>query len=279
MDDGVVFTLARPDGAKRFGRVWEAKNPKAVLSLIHGFGEHSGRYHVMAEFLNAHGISVVALDLTGHGRNDGPRGVTRGFDDFRDDLAALLDKTHTLFPDLPHILFGHSMGGGIVLDHSFNPAPDLRAIIASAPLIKPADKVPGALRALAKVMGVLVPKGGMAQPLDATKISTLKAEQALYANDPLNHGRIGFRTATGIIENGEAVARRAPDWTMPLLLLHARDDRLTDFAASEAFAMLAKNVTFEPYEHVEHEIHNDVTRARVHKTLATFILSHATPNV
>jgi len=279
MDDGATFTLQASDGSKRLGHLWEAPNSRAVMSLVHGFGEHSARYAGMAEYLNGRGISVVALDLKGHGRSDGKRGVIRGFDDFREDVALLLGKTRSIFPDAPHILYGHSMGGGIVLDYGFNPDADIRAIIASAPLINLAEPVPALMRMMAKLMGKLSPKGAMSQPIVGEKISTLKAEQKLYMDDPLNHGQMGFRTAVGLVENGERISAQAQNWTAPLLLLHARDDVLTDFAASEAFAAKARNVSFHAFDHVAHEMHNDVSRAKVYGLMEDFILDHASKTV
>lgn len=271
MDDGGVFTVTRADGQPRFGRIWEADHSRAVMSLVHGFGEHSGRYADMARHLNRQGISVVAIDLTGHGRNPGKRGVTRGFSDFQDDLAALLEKTRTHFPDVPHILYGHSMGGGIVLDHGLSPDPDIRAIIASAPLIKPADPVPGFLQAVVRGVSKIFPSGAVGQALDGDKISTLPAEQKLYEQDPLNHGKLGFKTAIGIIENGETVAAKADVWKTPLLLLHAKGDRLTKFEASETFATKARHVTFLPMDNCAHEMHNDITRPQIYAAMIDFI--------
>jgi alpha-beta hydrolase superfamily lysophospholipase len=274
MDDVGSFKVKAEDGQTLFGHIWDTERPLAVMSLVHGFGEHAARYAGMASYLNEHRIAVVAIDLHGHGRTTGKRGVINGMGDFRADLAALLEKTRALYPNVPHFLYGHSMGGGIVLDHGLTPAPDLRGIIASAPLIALAKPVPAPLRGLVKLLGKIFPKGAMGQPIDGTKVSTIKAEQELYEQDPLNHGRMGFRTAAAIVENGEAVAAQASQWRLPALLLHARKDELTDFAVSEKFAMIAPNMNFMPFEHCAHEMHNDKPRAAVYKAMRDFILGH-----
>lgn len=268
------LTTVSTDGTTLFGRHWPTPNPKAVMALVHGFGEHCGRYADMAAHLNAQGIAVVAIDLRGHGKSDGKRGVVKFYDDFRDDLDALLSETRTLYPGAPLTLYGHSMGGGIVLDHGSR-ALDKLPIIASAPLIALTDPIPGALRAFAKLMGKILPKGAMAQPIDGTKISNLPEEQSLYVNDPLNHGKLGFRLAEAMISTGEHLQTRAKDWDRPLLLFHSKADQLTGFEASAAFARDAKQVEFHPFETSQHEMHNDAPRADIYKLMSDFILRHA----
>lgn len=275
MDDGGVFTVPSSDGVKLFGRVWSVDAPHAVLSLVHGFGEHSGRYAGMAQYLNGQGIAVVAIDLRGHGRSEGRRGAVRSMDDYRHDLSCLLTKTRTLFPNVPHILYGHSMGGGIALDYGFKPDSDIRAMISTGPLIKLADNPPALLRGLIRVLKFIAPKMTLSQPIKGDKVSTLKEEQCLYEQDPLNHGKMGIRTAVGLFDMGTQISRRASQWKLPLLLMHAKADQLTDFAASEAFAMHAKNVTFVPILKAQHEVHNDVTRHKVYLSMANYITKWA----
>ena len=271
MDDNSTYIQHSADGTKLYGYIWPCDAPRAVMSLVHGFGEHSGRYAHMAKALNAHNISVVSIDLRGHGRSDGKRGVVRNYDDYRADLTALLTKTRELYAALPHILYGHSMGGGIVLDYGYKNLSNVAAIIASAPLLKLAAPPPAILTPIVKLMKVLNPKGAIKQPIDGTKISTLKPEQRLYLEDPLNHGQCGFGTAIGMVETGENIIARAPQWDVPLLLVHSRDDVLTDFAASAAFAAQAKNTEFHAFENSAHELHNDIYRTKIYTLMTDFI--------
>lgn len=268
------FTTNSADGTALFGRHWPIETPKAVMALVHGFGEHCGRYNDMATYLNGQSIAVVAIDMRGHGKSGGKRGVVKSYDDFRDDLDALLSKARALYPDAPLTLYGHSMGGGIVLDHGSRGLDDL-PIIASAPLIVLADPVPGALRAFAKLMGRLLPKGAIAQPIDGTKISNLSEEQSLYLNDPLNHGKMGFRLAEAMVATGEHLQSAAKNWDRPLLLLHSKADQLTGFDGSDRFAREAKQVEFHPFEVSQHEMHNDTPRAQVYALMSDFILKQS----
>jgi len=260
------------DGTILRGRIWAADTPKAVMSLVHGFGEHCGRYADMAAHLNAQGISVIALDLRGHGRSDGARGYCADYDLLLGDIDALLSRTRADYPALPHSLYGHSMGGGLVLNYRLkSPSADIGCVIASAPFIAPADRISGVQRILVKCLGKIAPKISLGNKIDGSKISRLPAQQELYLSDPLNHGALGVGLAIGMVEGGEWISENAKNWTTPLLLVHARDDQLTRFESSETFAKTAENCRFIAYENCEHEIHNDTPRADVYAEMTAFI--------
>lgn len=269
----IEYSNTSSDGTQLAGRHWAVESPKAVMALVHGFGEHCGRYGPMAAHLNAQNIAVVAIDLRGHGKSAGKRGVIKSYEDYRADLAALLTKTQTLYPVTPMVLYGHSMGGAIVLDHGSRKIDDL-PIISSAPLITLADPVPGALRGFVKLIGKIMPKGALHQPFDGAKISNIPEEQALYIDDPLNHGKIGFRLFEGMVSTGERLSGDAKSWDRPLLLVHSKADQLTGFQSSADFAANAKQVEFHAFETCQHEIHNDAPRDEVHTLMSDFILKH-----
>lgn len=272
----IEFSTTSADGTKLLGRHWPVKSPKSVMALVHGFGEHSGRYDHMAKHLNANGIAVVALDLHGHGKTAGPRGVVNSETDFQTDLAALLAKARESYPDIPLVIYGHSMGGGIVMNYGVNSA-GLVPIISSAPFIRPADPIPKPLEVFVRLMARLRPKGAITQPIDGSKISNLPKEQAAYLEDPHCHGTLGFRLAKAMVETGEKIAAKAEDWDRPLLLLHSKSDQLTRFETSAEFAQTAKQVEFYPFDTVQHEMHNDTTREEIYTLMTDFILRHTEP--
>ena len=268
-------TTNTSDGTVLRGQIWAAKNPKAVMSLVHGFGEHSGRYAGMAADLNAKNISVVTLDLRGHGRSDGKRGYCPDYNNLLGDVDALLAKSRALYPEMPHVLYGHSMGGGLVLNHQLKSSgSDMACVIASAPFIAPAEAIGSVQRSIVKLLGKVAPKMSLGNKIDGNKISRLPIEQEAYLSDPLNHGNLGVGLAIGMVEGGEWIMDNAAKWNAPLLIVHAREDQLTAFDASQAFAVKASNCTFIPYDNCEHEIHNDCHRAHVYKAASDFIESH-----
>lgn len=268
------FSIVSADGTELFGRHWPTAKPKAVMALVHGYGEHCGRYQHMAAHLNSKHISVVTADLRGHGKSSGKRGVILNYDEFHQDLAALLRQTRSFYPDVPLILYGHSMGGELVIDHGIRGLDDM-PIISSAPFLTPAEPVPAALRFIVKIMTKILPRGTITQPIDGTKISSLAAEQSLYLNDLLNHGIMGFRLVAAMVEIGEGLMEKAQTWNRPLLLMHSKADQLTDFESSAAFAKVAKQVEFHAFETPEHEMHNDTSRDEVYALMTDFILRQA----
>ncbi len=259
------------NGHNRHGISCEAAQPLVAMVIIHGFGEHCERYRPMMTHLAAQGISSLAIDLEGHGRSDGKRGVCHNYDVLRADVTLALNETRKAFPDLPVILYGHSMGGGLVLNYGLQDAPDVKAYIASAPLIRPAEPVPGPLRVIVKILRRIAPNLTLGNAIDGSKVTTIPSEQQTYEQDPLNHGRLGVGLAVDIIEGGEWVAQNAGQWRVPLLLMHARTDQLTSFEASETFAGQASQCTFLPADNCEHEMHNDVTREDIYAAMTDFI--------
>ena len=118
-----------------------------MVSLVHGFGEHCGRYQELATYLNAQRIAVVGVDLRGHGRTNSPRGFAASYEHLHEDLKALLHEASNRYPTAPHFLFGHSMGGGLVLHHRASVGGDdpLAGYLVSAPLIETVRPISGCL--------------------------------------------------------------------------------------------------------------------------------------
>ncbi|MGB6231471.1 MAG: lysophospholipase [Litorimonas sp.] len=272
MDDCHILTLTSADGTSLLARHWEATGPRATLAIVHGFGEHSGRYGPMANHLADNGVQVVAADLRGHGRSEGKRGRVRSYDDFRGDLDALLARARDLHASVngPLVLFGHSMGGGVVLDYGLSGRAEVNGVIASAPLITMADAPSKGLERVVRLLAKVLPGGAIKQPIVGDKISTLKAEQDEYVRDALNHGEAGFRLAVEMVDIGRSIAARAGEWDLPLLVLHSEDDQLTDFAASRDFADRA-GAQFVAMRGVAHEMHNDTSRPRVYRAVLDFL--------
>jgi len=278
----IEYTTQSADGTELATRHWplgESSDtaPKAVMALVHGFGEHSGRYLQMAEHLNANGIAVVAIDLHGHGKTPGPRGGIKNYGDFRADLAALLAETRKLYPDTPLILYGHSMGGGIVLDYGLR-TQDSLPTIASAPLILLTTPVPKFLRAVVKILVKIMPKGSLTTPIDSTRITNLPEEQEKHGADELRHGTMSYPLAVDIVDIGKDIAAQASSWNQPLLLMHSKADQLTSHAASAAFSQAAKQAEFHGFETSQHEMHNDAPRDEIYALMTEFILRQANQN-
>lgn len=264
---------SRSDGLKLQGYRWSVKNPVAVMSLVHGLAEHCRRYEKLAQYLNCNGIDVVGVDLRGHGRSEGPRGVSLQYADIAGDVSTLVEETKTQYSGLPRFLFGHSLGGGLVLRHGMTAVDDcLSGYLVSAPLIHPHKPVSIITRGLVKSLRKVLPKGTLPIPVKGKKISTIPEEQDRYDSDPLQHRRLGFGLAVDMIENGEELFVSANQWDKPLRMWHSRSDRITSFESSEHFAKQAKNCEFTAFDEARHEIHHDQSADKVHSLMVNFIL-------
>ena len=251
------------------------KSPKAAIALVHGFGEHAGRYARVAPLFEAAGIALLGLDLHGHGRTPGPRGRVDRYERLREDVDALLEHARERYPKLPLFLWGHSMGGGLVLNYLLNRGDSgLRGAIATAPLIRAVDAPPKPVMTLLGLLRRVAPGFSIANSIEAEAISTLPEEQKAYAEDALNHDRLGVGLGVGMLRAGETTLSKAAEFPVPLLLMHSRDDKLTDFFASEAFAKACPDCNFHPFEGVEHELHNDTSREHVVQLMTQFVEAH-----
>lgn len=245
-------------------RIWSAREPRAALAIVHGLGEHGGRYSALAGDLVAEHFSVLALDLAGHGHAEGPRGDLpwlRVRDEVVPALLAEATASTAGHGDVPRVLFGHSMGGVMALDHALAHPHGLAGLVLSSPGLRipapPAWKV-----AAARVAGAVAPAAGFPSGLDPQGISRDPEVVTRYREDPLVHDRISPRTFFAFREAAERAFHGAARLSVPTLLLHGLADRLVDPAGSLAFAAAApaERVRLVTFEHGMHELFNDVDR-------------------
>lgn len=280
-------TKSKIDELDLFGHVFAPdcapQDCRAVISLVHGYSEHGARYAHMGAALNEAGIALCTVDLRGHGKSGGKRGVIGKYPDFYGDVDALIAETRGRFPDVPHFLMGHSMGGGIALNYKFarqldcaalepTPLNQIMGYIITAPLLRLAKAPPEFLRPLMVMLRTLAPNFTFGQKVDGRDISTLPDEARAYEEDPLVHGKLSPALALDMIHYGEAALSKAPEWRCPLLLMHGEADRVTDCNASIEFkAQTGPDVTLKTFENAFHEIHNDISRQDVYSEIINFI--------
>ncbi|MCI5046443.1 MAG: alpha/beta hydrolase [Aquisalinus sp.] len=275
MTETTFTTENASDGKTLFGRhhMPEESTPKAVLSLVHGLGEHSGRYAEMAAWLNQRGIAVNLIDLHGHGQTPGGRGVCKSMDLMLDDIDALLEYSRTSVPGVPHFLMGHSMGGLLVLTYGLQRRPtDLAGYISQAPALEPVELPPAIQLSIMRFLRPLLPKLAAANGIDPATVSKDEDAVRAYVNDPLVHDKICIALGLDLIDTGKWVRDNAGLWNEPLLLMHGDKDLLTSCAASQAFARdVGAHCTFEMIVDGFHEIHNDPEREQVYERITGWI--------
>ena len=244
---------------------------RGTVVVLHGFGDHSGRYAEVAAWFAARGLNVYALDQRGHGRSPGKRGHVSRFAQFLSDVAALR-KLVTLEQGGPQILLGHSFGGTVALRYLETEPEGLAGAIVSSPFLAVAMRVPAWKRALARALVEVLPALPVATGLDLAYLSTDPAVGQAAGSDPLYHGVMTPRAYREVLAAQEAVAVEGRHIRVPLLLLLAGDDRIVSRPASEAFARtLPGDLTLKLYEGFYHEIFNEPHRARVFRDVEPWL--------
>ena len=248
------------DGVKIFGQQWEndTQPAKAVICLVHGFGEHSSRYEHVAQFFTDNQYAVITYDARGHGRSEGKRGHFASYDEFLNDVNNLLKQADIHFPNLPIIIYGHSMGGQVVANFAIKHQPKVAGIILSSPFFQPGFAPPALKIAAGKIMRNLIPSFSLPSGLDVNAISRDKEVVKKYSNDPLVFDSISSKMGIELIEFGAEAVQNAAKLSLPTLLFHGTADQLTSYNDSKKFAANAgKNVKFITYDGFYHECHNE----------------------
>jgi alpha-beta hydrolase superfamily lysophospholipase len=253
--------------------VLPATAPRAAVAMVHGFGEHARRYEGLHRALAGAGFAVGAADLRGHGRSPGARGHVDAWTDYRRDCAAIVAHAASLAPGRPVFLFGHSMGGLIVLDFALDHPQGLAGVIASGPALQQAGRTRPVMAAIARVLSRIVPRVSTSLGLDPSGISSDASEVAAYLSDPLVHDRVSMRWGAEILRTMAATRARAGALPLPLLLLHGADDPINAPEGSRAFhaACGHPDRTLRLYPGSRHEVHHDVGRADLERDLLRWL--------
>ncbi len=264
------------DGLQMYSKGWVPKGkPKASICLVHGHGEHIGRYEHVAAALTEKGYVMLGFDLRGHGRSAGPRGHTPSYEALMDDITAFFGQIEGRYPDLPRFLYGHSLGGNLVLNYALRRKPALRGVIATGSWLKLAFEPPASKVSLGKMMNNILPSFTQSSGLETAALSHDPAVVEAYENDPLVHDKISTRLFVSTYDSGLWALGHAAEFPLPLLLMHGTADRLTSAEASRQFAEAGgKQVTLKLWEGWYHEIHNEPEKTQVFKVMTDWLDKH-----
>ena len=248
------------DGLELRTYVWPAVTPaRAHLLVVHGIAEHARRYpHVGTQLARA-GITTHAYDQRGFGASGGHRAYVDRWSQYHDDLETLLSEVRLAAAGLPVVLYGHSMGGLIVLGYTLadpaRPLPDL--LVLSAPAIDAA--VPAWKRRLADILGGTVPRFAIANTFPKGGLSSDPAVEVAYLADPLAVHRTTTRLGVSLFREQDRVKRALADrgsLPVPTYVLHGADDPIVPERASRSLEGRA-NVARRVYPGLHHETHNE----------------------
>lgn len=254
------WTWKSKDGLEMYARAWEPEGTtKAVVCFVHGLGEHSGRHaHIGKAFTEA-GFALVAFDLRGHGKSGGQRGHFPSIDAAMNDIHEQIRQGSEKFPGLPVFLYGHSLGGLLVLNYATYHKHSLSGVIVTgaglrSPVLEQKAKI-----ALAKLLGGLLPTMSIPTGLETEALSRDPEVVRTYKKDPLVHEIATLSTTVHIgISAVDRAFAHAAEFPSPLLLMHGAADRLTYPRGSQEFAALVPgNCTLKFWDGLYHEIHNE----------------------
>jgi alpha-beta hydrolase superfamily lysophospholipase len=272
--DSTLSTYTASDGDNLAVQDWHLPDevmPRATVLLVHGLGEHAGRYHRVAHRLNGWGFAVRGYDQYGHGHSGGMRGGLPQSGRLVDDLADLAESTRNRMPGVPLVVLGHSLGGLVAAGFVARSIVPIDGLVLSSPAL--ATRLTGLQKLLMAVVPRLAPNLAVANGLEADYLSHDPAVVAAYRADARVHDRITGRLARFIADEGELVRSAAAQWNVPTLLLYAGDDRLVDPGGSREFAAAAppQQVTTQCFPELYHEIFNEPDAEPVFQALKQWL--------
>jgi acylglycerol lipase len=277
---GVVHaegSFRNKDGARIYYQHWRPEGePKAVLLVVHGLPEHSGRYLNIVNHFVPRGYGVYGIDHLGHGRSDGTRVHVDRFSDLIEPVEIYFDMIRSWHPGRPVFMIGHSMGGLItsvfLLDHQ----DECSGAILSAPAVKVSESISRFAIFTGKLLSKLTPKAGLLA-LDATAISKDPMVVKAYLDDPLVHtGRVTARLASEILGAMQRVSTEAATLRLPMLLIQGSRDRLVDPGGAQMLYAQAASIdkTIKVYDGLFHEVFNEPERAVVLRDVEAWLDAH-----
>jgi len=258
------------DGITFFMQGWEPDNePKALIALVHGLGEHSGRYAHVGKVMTDAGYALVGFDLRGHGKSGGARGHSLSLNVYMQDMRQFFALTAQRYPELPHFLYGHSFGGLLSLSYAIQYSAGLKGVMVTGAALRSSLQEQKVKITVAKLLGAFLPAMTVQSGLDPTTISRDRKVVDAYVNDSLVHDSTSLGFGKSALSAIDLCFAHAREFSIPLLIMHGTGDKLTYPSGSEDFARLVgeagNDVTLKLWDGLYHELHNEPEKAEVFK--------------
>lgn len=270
-----AYLLHSADGTALHATWWAPVGPpKATVVRVHGLGEHSGRNAHVAERLSNEGYGVAMFDLRGHGQSPGGRGHTP-FNRTMEDIAACLAFAREQVPGVPRFLYGHSLGGLLVLTYALRMKPDLAGVVVSSAGLRSPVLEQQLKMTAAKLLGSALPTITIPSGLDDSGLSRDPAVLKAYRADPLVHDKASFALGKDGAEGADWALAHAEDFALPLLMVHGSDDPIAYVSGTHEFADAAPgDVTVIIYKGLLHEPHNEPEKDEVLSDIVAWLDAH-----
>ncbi len=257
--------ITSKDGLKLYIKDWSIEKPKAVIFLVHGFGEHINRYDHVADFFNKNDYAVVGFDHRGHGKSEGKRGHTPQYESYLDDIETYLTHFQAKYKGLPTFLYGHSMGGNLVLNYIIQHSTEgIAGAIATSPWIRLAFEPKPIILKLGKMMRSIYPSFTQESGLVKEHLSRDPLVVEANKNDVLVNTKITASAGMGISDAAAWLNEYKGDIKIPLLVTHGDADKVTSQPASSEFSgRVGGDITYKIWEGMYHETHNEPEKLEV----------------
>ncbi|CAF2432417.1 unnamed protein product [Rotaria sp. Silwood2] len=277
-----AFSIVSRDGLSLACYHWMAKNansPKALLILIHGIAEHSGRYEYLIEFYNKNNFAIIAMDLRGHGQSAGQHGFIPSVEAIFEDLDLLINEAKRIYPYCPAVLYGHSMGGNLVLSYTLDRYPNKKdqcpyqALIASSPWIRLARPLqpPRPIYSLMLAACRIRPSTNVPLHFDPHKITRDEDIVDSYYNDHTIRRTATLSLARNVGGMAAKLDRASCIFHIPVLIQHGHADLITSHKASFNFSTRGRNIDFKSWDNCYHELHSEPEREEIFKFTLNWI--------
>ncbi len=267
------YYLTNPKNIKLFVREWMPdRDPVAVILYVHGLGSHCGRMDHWAERFVMKDVGFMGFDQQGHGRSEGKRGYPKNLSVLLNDLGYMVQRIKESYPGIPLLLYGHSMGGNVVLNYAITSPGMADGLIVSSPWISLVNPPSRLLQLLVKPLTLIVPGMTLSNGLNPEDISAVPEEVNKYREDPLVHDRISIGLFEGVRKGGVRILQEAASINCPMLLMHGSADQITSHAASRELSEKSTGDTlFRLWEGARHEIHHEKLREEVFSFITTWL--------
>ena len=250
-------------GLELYFQVWQPNGAlRGVVAIVHGLGEHSGRYPSLVTALTSHGFAVTTFDHRGHGKSPGLRGHVDSWSEYREDVREFLRYTCSHFMHLPLFLYGHSLGALIVTDYVLFHPDGLTGLIVSGHPLRPTGAAKPHLILLARFLSRYRPKFVIPLGLDPSALSRDPAVVEAYRNDPLVQTKVTARWGTEALAAVDRVRMRANEIQVPILIVHGGADAINSADGSRELldVVSSSDKTLHVYPGGHHEPHNDLEK-------------------
>ncbi|MBN2282043.1 MAG: lysophospholipase [Candidatus Marinimicrobia bacterium] len=263
---------------KIYTQSWSPEEPpRALLFVLHGVAEHSGRYLHVAEKLVSQGIAVYTMDLPGHGKSSGKRAYIKSFDYAVGIVDYQIRKMKLEFPATPAFFLGHSMGGSLAVFYALKLSPALEGFILTSSALKISSDISPLLVKLSGFFSLIAPKMPVLK-LDSQGLSRDPKVIREYNSDPLNFlGKLPVRTGAEINRSISFTMENAGRFNYPVLILHGSEDKLADYRGSETFfqKISSKDKEMKIFDSLYHELLNEYEKEEIIGLISHWILKRA----